>query len=338
MRCRRPEPHESKAATRISPSLLSKRQSGGWEHGPQAGGTCSAAHRRAQGPGGRVPPGGRQSRQPPRQHLGPRSFRVTQHTPLGPPSPQLRVGSGGSGSPPPELSARVCGDLVHSHQNRGMARTPSPERVSCGCHVADGRPRVGREPHNASARRPGGGRGPGQKAEVARGRPTRGRARGAGAGPPCHGGSVTVALAETPTVPRNAEIPWMHLVSQLAQHRRSVARPGSARSTGLAPGPAVTRRAPVSCHTGHTQAHRHCAPSARRPAAGPTSLSRVRVVKLWPAASGLRDSVHTPRHLDLLFLGGHRARRLRPSPGRPASQLRPPWLSVSSSLTVVGLF
>lgn len=32
---------------------------GGWEHGPQAGGTCSAAHRRAQGPGGRVPPGGR---------------------------------------------------------------------------------------------------------------------------------------------------------------------------------------------------------------------------------------------------------------------------------------
>lgn len=54
VRCRRPEPHESKAATRISPSLLSKRQSGGWEHGPQAGGTCSAAHRRAQGPGGRV--------------------------------------------------------------------------------------------------------------------------------------------------------------------------------------------------------------------------------------------------------------------------------------------
>lgn len=59
VRCRRPEPHESKAATRISLSLLSKRQSGWWEHGPQAGGTCSAAHRRAQGPGGRVPPGGR---------------------------------------------------------------------------------------------------------------------------------------------------------------------------------------------------------------------------------------------------------------------------------------
>lgn len=303
-----------------------------------------AARRTAElrGPGAASPPeaasGGRQSRQPPRQHLGPRSFRVTQHTPLGPPSPQLRVGSGGSGSPPPEPSARVCGDLVHSHQNRGTARTPSPERVSCGCHVADSRPRVGREPHDASARRPGGGRGPGQKAEVARGRPTRGRARGAGAGPPCHGGSVTVALAETPTVPRNAEIPWMHLVSQLAQHRRSVARPGSAQSTGLAPGPAVTRRAPVSCHTGHTQAHRHRAPSARRPAAGPTSLSRVRVMKLWPAAGGLRDSVHTPCHPDLLFLGGHRARRPRPSPGWPASQLRPPWLAVSSSLTVVGLF